>query len=248
MVSVHPLFASYPITFDDKVATDDGKQIRDDYGDIGIYFITNTRSFTDPAIRFYRSTILPAGEENDIFWYPDVITYPEVIPDGYPLTTYPYPETQYLAMDKSDDDPLTTGVALGFNYFCTEITFNFRRPGANDRTGDITIAFFDVTLGKTAFHTEQVTSYTFPPTSEDPDLDGWQEYTSDAPFPFMLVLLYSNKKFAIDNLSITKDPDNDMLLSINYYPDDDNAEGSDTDNKSNDDDTDGTCFILSALH
>ncbi len=247
MISVHPSFASYTITFDDKTATDDGKQISEDYSDLGIHFITKTTSLTDPEIHFYRSTILPPGEGNDIFWYPDIITYPEVVPDGYSLDIYPYPETQYLGMDKSDEDFLTTGVGLGFNYFCTAIDFNYRRPGANDRTGNVTIALFDTTQSQYTFHTEQITSYTFPPLAEDPDQDGWQAFTLIAPRPFTMVLLYSDKKFGIDDLSITQDPDNDTTIDINWA--DYNSESSDTGTaKSNDDDNGGTCFIVTVLN
>ncbi len=189
-------FAAYTITFDEEIATDNGDPIGDQYDHLGIHFLTDTATLTDPTIQFYGSTILPAGSNNAIFWYP-------VAP-----ADYPYPTTQYMALEKPVGEEAITGVALQFDSLCTKMEFNYRRPGSNDTTADITISFFDTTKSKTPFLTEQITAYVFTPSAEDPDGDGWKDYASNLQVPFNLVTLSGNKKFAMDNLSITAGPEN----------------------------------------
>ncbi|MBA4369340.1 MAG: hypothetical protein C0403_17075 [Desulfobacterium sp.] len=114
-----------------------------------------------------------------------------------------------MAIEKPVGEDAITGVALQFDYLCTKMEFNYRRPGSNDTTADITISFFDTTKSKTPFLTEQITAYVFTPSAEDPDGDGWKDYASDIQEPFNLVTLSGNKKFAMDNLTITAVPEND---------------------------------------
>jgi len=218
-------FAAYTITFDEEQvtpATDHGDPIGDIYDDLGIHFLTDTTTLTDPGIQFYGSTILPAGSNNAIFWYP-------VAP-----ADYPYPATQYIAMEKPTGEEAITGVALQFDNLCSKLEFNCRRPGSNDTTADITISFFDTTKSTTPFFTEQITVYVFiPPLSgKDPDGDGWMDYASALTEPFNLVTLAGNKKFALDNLTITEVPeDNGGDSEDQVDPDDssnpDSDEGTD---------------------
>jgi hypothetical protein len=203
-------FAAYTITFDEEIATDNGDPIGGQYDHLGIHFLTDTATLTDPAIQFYGSTILPAGSNNAIFWYP-------VAP-----ADYPYPTTQYMALEKPVGEDAITGVALQLDSLCTQMEFNYRRPGSNDTTADITISFFDTTRSKTPFFTEQIIAYVFTPSAEDPDGDGWKDYASNLQEPFNLVTLSGNKKFSVDNLSITAvsensdddstDPDSDQQI------------------------------------
>lgn len=183
------------ITFDEPSVTpalDDGTQIGEEFASLGIHFLTDTSSLTDPAIQFFRSTILPPGTDNAIFWYPTIPPAPE---------DYPYPTTQYLALDKPQGESVTTGVAMQFDAPCTNMSFIYRRPGSNDTTTAITIALFDTSQSDQPFYTTQITAYVFTPDHLDPDHDGWQLFSVDVPAPFDLILFYADKKFAIDNLA-----------------------------------------------
>ncbi len=62
--------ASFTIDFDDHVATDNRDSIDGLYDDYGIYFKPDTTDLTDPVVYYYDCTVLPAGSNNNVFWYP----------------------------------------------------------------------------------------------------------------------------------------------------------------------------------
>ena len=190
--------SAYTTTFDEYPATDDGTQIGEEYAHLGIHFITGTTGLTDPEITFAISTILPPGAENEIFWYP-----PSPPPGCY-YESYPYPTSNYLALAKPRGaDNVTTGVAMRFDALCTKMSFLFRRPGNNNTTALVTMAFFDTSQSDLPFYTTQETAYVCTPPELDPDGDGWRKVSLAPPGNFDLVLFYGEKKFAIDDLEVT---------------------------------------------
>lgn len=216
-VGFYESFASVMITFDEDIvtpATNNGEQIADTFADKGIHFITDTTFIGGDGCIYYGSTIVPPGpgmEEDAIYWYPNFELYiPTSIEndgdyrwDDYNWKDYPYPESQYIAMIKPEGVPTeAVGVAIRFDYLCTKLEFNYRRPGPNDRETAVTISFFDTTKSKTCLFSEPHTAYVFARCQVDPDHDGWKDYSSKAPAPFNLVMLSSDKKLAIDNIYI----------------------------------------------
>lgn len=249
LLGINPSFASYEIDFDDHQATDDRDPMTGLYDDLGIYFDADSIGLTDPEILYYPCTVIPGESRNDIYWYPQTKVSEGVYED---LADYPYPTSQYLALEKpengTDDDGLITGVAIQFDYSPTQLAFKFRRPGSNDTTAKITISYFDTSVSQEAFFSEQVTAYVYTPAENDPDGDGWQEYTSNLDTPFNLVLLSGSKQFAIDDLSVTTVADADGNYPEDQLADDgdttggDTTDGDTTTNGSGDGDS-SSCFI-----
>lgn len=250
-MGIHPSFASYEIDFDDHQATDDRDPMTGLYDDLGIYFEADSTGLTDPAILYYPCTVIPGESENDIYWYPQTEISDGVYED---LPDYPYPTSQYLALEKpenaTDDDGMITGVAIQFDYSPTQLAFKFRRPGSNDTTTKITISYFDTSISQEAFFSEQITAYVYTPAENDPDGDGWQEYISNLDTAFNLVLLSGSKQFAIDDLAVTTLADADGNYPEDQLTGDGDTAGDDTtgdastpDAGEGDDDSGSSCFI-----
>ena len=208
-IGINSSLASYTITFDDQDPTVAGLEIAGIYDDLGVDFLSDSTGLTDPAQFFYPSYIVPGQSVTDIFWYP-LLDTDEDDPE------YPYPTTPYLAMDNTKEDNKTEGVSIQFDYYSTQLAFKYRRPGSKETTGSITISFFDTAASiQDDLFSDQVTAYVYAPTEEDTDGDGWLEYTSSQGTPFNLVVISGDKKFAIDDLAVTTEPDVD-----GHYPED----------------------------
>ena len=249
LLGINSSFASYVIDFDDHQATDNRDPMTGLYDDFGIYFDADSIGLTDPEILYYPCTVIPGESRNDIYWYPQTEVSEGVYED---IPDYPYPASQYLALEKpengTDDDGMITGVAIQFDYSPTQLAFKFRRPGSNDTTAKITISYFDTSVSQEAFFSEQVTAYVYTPAENDPDGDGWQEYTSNLDTPFNLVLLSGNKQFAIDDLAVTTVADDDGNYPEDQIADDGDTTGDDTTDGNTTTDASGggdssTCFI-----
>ncbi len=213
-IGINSSLASYTITFDDQDPTVAGLSIAGVYDDLGIDFLSDSTGVTDPAQLFFPSYIIPGQSVTDIFWYP-LLETDEDDPE------YPYPTTPYLAMDNTDEENKTEGVVIQFDYYPTQLAFKYRRPGTKERTGAITISFFDTAASiQDDLFSDQVTTYVYASAEDDTDGDGWLAYTSSQETPFNLVVITGDRKFAIDDLDVYTVPDVD-----GNYPEDEIPQG-----------------------
>jgi len=105
-------------------------------------------------------------------------------------------------MDKPQGESVVTGVGMTFDYFCTEIAFDYRRPGNNAVSYTVFyVELFDTTQSGEPFYSAQLEAIVKPPAGSDSN--GYLHFSLAAPAPFNMVALPGNKKFQIDNLSIT---------------------------------------------
>lgn len=177
--------APYTITFDEYPESYFGSQIDEEYASLGIHFTTDPP--TIPPITFYPAKVYT------------IKTWP-----NSPFSFEPLPEEtdQFLAMDKPQGEDVTTGVGMTFNYFCTEIAFDYRRPGNNAVSYTLFyVLLFDTTESAEPFYSVQLEAIVKPP--EGSDSNGYLHFSLTAPSSFNMVVLPGNKKFQIDNLSIT---------------------------------------------
>ena len=177
--------APYTITFDEYDESYFDSQIDEEYASLGIHFTTNPP--TDPPITFYPAKVYT------------IKTWP-----NSPFSFPPFPEEtdQFLAMDKPQGQDVTTGVGMTFDYFCSEIAFDYRRPGNNAVAYTVFyVELFDTTQSGQPFYAVQLEAIVKPPAGSDSK--GYLHFSLAAPAPFDMVVLPGNKKFQIDNLSIT---------------------------------------------
>lgn len=244
VLSTQNIFAdTLEITFDEQETEVNGVLVGDTYDPLGINFISDTMELTDPAFMFNPSYIMPPGTGNDIFWYP------------VEALDYPYPASQYLAMDKPKGSDGSVGVAFELDTPCTQIAFKYRRPGSNETEGEITVSLFDITeSGVRLVQTDQITAYVYAPEASDADGDGWLEYSLLSDGPFNLVLLNSGKKFGIDDLIVTDEPviDDEPAETANNEVDQAVNDNALSDDESEDvwasvtgDGDDNACFVTS---
>jgi hypothetical protein len=173
----------YTITFDEFDESYFGAQIDEEYAYLGIHFTTDPP--TSPAISFYPANVYSAG------------TWP-----NSPFSFVPIPTGQFLAMDKPQGESVVTGVGMTFDYFCTEIAFDYRRPGNNAVSYTLFyVELFDTTQSGEPFYSGELEAIVKPPDGSDSN--GYLHFSVAAPAPFNMVALPGNKKFQIDNLSIT---------------------------------------------
>jgi len=161
--------------------------ITDEYAAQGIHFKSGPDTPASLAITLYGGDIFTA-----VNW------------DGSNFPVLP-PTTQFLGLDKPSGAYPTTGIAMEFDNFVTELSFEHRRSG--NSLGSITtvnIALFDTTQAdweSNPTFTDQFEAYVDPSEHGVIDADGWLPYSETELIPFNLAVFYSNKKFAIDNLS-----------------------------------------------
>ena len=189
---------AYTVSFDEYPITYYAYPITEEYSSLGIHFKSGDAATPPlPGISsLYGGTVFDATS-----W------------DGSVFPVLP-PVSQYLGLDKPQGETVVTGIAIEFDTLSTQLSFEYRRPGNNLYTySDVNIYMFNtsVAVDMVPVHTALIKAYTDPSKNKISDDDGWLPYSEKNLPEFNLVVFYSDKKFAIDNLSYGKDEDGDGI-------------------------------------
>jgi len=167
--------------------------ITEEYAAQGIHFKSGPDTPAGLGFTLYGGDIFSATYSDSDGWA-----------TNWPGSNFPVlpPTSQYLGLDKPAGASPITGIVIEFDSFCTHLSFEYRRPGNNLTTfTSVNLIFFDTTLGWGPISQDNIEAYVDPSQHGIVDDDAWLPYFQDELPAFNVVLLYADKKFAIDNLS-----------------------------------------------
>ncbi|MCP3875114.1 MAG: hypothetical protein GY699_18420 [Desulfobacteraceae bacterium] len=182
--------------------------LTEEYSNKGIHFSSGAATPIFPEV----IQVIPDFK----VWGGDVFTFGNWLPNSYfPVLL---PTSQYLGLSKDQGETTWTGIVIDFNHPCRHLAFETRRPGSNtSRITNINVVFFNTEISELHNDSKAIKAYVDPfhydhtipgkdgyPPPVDEDGDGWIPYSWDADTglaAFNRVLLYSDKKFALENLT-----------------------------------------------